>query len=429
MSFLQPSYLWGFLALAIPIAIHLWSKKKVRTIKVGSTKFIAETKSKRSNSIQINEWVLLLLRCLILSLLVLILAQAQSTKKEVTQEIAYIFEPSLLANEQSRALFNNIPLEGRHLFVKDFPEWQAGQDVPLPEEVPQYWQLAQQLDEVPADSVVVFVHAFAKALQGKRPTLNKKVNWVPVEVLTPSTVPFKAVQKKDRIALTTVERDAHSLAFTKIEGTAKEFRLNTSKDSLFLTTQSGTISLPLAQASLVKVALVYDTKLDDQRLFIAAGLKAIATYTGQQIAIEELPATSEINLKNKTHLIWLSEQELPKTDLRSLVYEPDLLASQLIEEASQKKQHKLTRKLSPELVIEKKLVEQLAQWLLIDETLKEALTSIDQRVVSADQLSTKVSNDHTSREGMVSADLSDSLWVVLLLGIIGERLLAKYRTQ
>ena len=42
MSFLQPSYLWALLAIAIPIAIHLWSRKKVRTIRVGSTQYITE---------------------------------------------------------------------------------------------------------------------------------------------------------------------------------------------------------------------------------------------------------------------------------------------------------------------------------------------------------------------------------------------------
>jgi hypothetical protein len=40
MAFLNPLYLWALLGLAIPVAIHLWSRKEGRTIKVGSIKFL-----------------------------------------------------------------------------------------------------------------------------------------------------------------------------------------------------------------------------------------------------------------------------------------------------------------------------------------------------------------------------------------------------
>ena len=173
MTLLQPSYLWGLLALAIPIIIHLWSRKKVRTIKVGSIQFIAPTKSKESNSIQLNEWWLLLLRCLIISILVVILAEPYNTTTPDKEEVAYLFEPSLLSTADGLARFEQIPLEGRRLLQEDFPLWETGDVITNKEVVPNYWQLAREMEELAADSIVVFTHAFAKAVKGKRPTVKK----------------------------------------------------------------------------------------------------------------------------------------------------------------------------------------------------------------------------------------------------------------
>lgn len=401
----------------------------MRTIKVGSTKFITETKSKKSNSIQLNEWVLLLLRCLIISVLVFILAKPQSTKTLASQEIAYVFEPSLLATAQSRARFENIPLAGRRLFTQGFPAYQADEEVVVPEEVPPYWQLAQQLDQIAADSVVVFVHAFAKALQGKRPTINKKVYWVPIEGAAPSTIPLLAVQNKDRITLTTVERDAYSLAFAKTVLPDSQIRLNDNQDSLILSTQDGTKWVPLAKETALNIALIYDQKFTDERLFIAAGIRAVAAYSNKEIAIEERPTTAEMSFNKSTHLIWLSEQQPPKTELRSLLYTPDALARALIEPSTEEEQYQLTQRLTPKQMVKEGFIAQLAQWLLFDESMQEAIAPIDERVVSAAQLATKMTPDMKPQEITMRAAVSDGLWILLLIGIVSERLVSKLRKQ
>ena len=54
MTFLNPTYLWTLLALAVPLAIHLWSRKKVRVIKVGSTRFLESLDPKQTNSVKLN---------------------------------------------------------------------------------------------------------------------------------------------------------------------------------------------------------------------------------------------------------------------------------------------------------------------------------------------------------------------------------------
>ena len=61
MVFLNPLFLWTLLGLSIPIAIHFWSKKKVKTIKIGSTQLLKQLNPKQTSSIRLNQWFLLLL--------------------------------------------------------------------------------------------------------------------------------------------------------------------------------------------------------------------------------------------------------------------------------------------------------------------------------------------------------------------------------
>ena len=53
MSFLNPTYLWALLGLLIPIAIHLWSKKEGKTVKIGSIELLRESDSKQTSIIKI----------------------------------------------------------------------------------------------------------------------------------------------------------------------------------------------------------------------------------------------------------------------------------------------------------------------------------------------------------------------------------------
>ncbi|NND11568.1 MAG: hypothetical protein HKN96_10170, partial [Flavobacteriaceae bacterium] len=100
MTFLYPSYLWALLGLIVPLAIHLWSKKEGKTIKIGSIKLLSEADSKQSRSIKLNEYWLLLLRMLSVALLVFILAEPGFIKKTPTNPLTYIVEPALLEDRK-----------------------------------------------------------------------------------------------------------------------------------------------------------------------------------------------------------------------------------------------------------------------------------------------------------------------------------------
>ncbi|MFO7720744.1 MAG: BatA domain-containing protein, partial [Gillisia sp.] len=108
MIFLNPTYFLALLGLAVPLAIHLWSKKEGRTIKIGSIQLLKQSDPKKSSSIKLNELWLLILRLLVISILVLILTTPQLKLKGKNIPVTYLIEPSLLAYENVKSLIDTL---------------------------------------------------------------------------------------------------------------------------------------------------------------------------------------------------------------------------------------------------------------------------------------------------------------------------------
>jgi hypothetical protein len=75
MSFANPVMLWGFLALVIPIIIHLFNFRKTKRLVFSSTRFLKEVKVATNKRRNIKEWLILLSRLFFISFLVLAFAE------------------------------------------------------------------------------------------------------------------------------------------------------------------------------------------------------------------------------------------------------------------------------------------------------------------------------------------------------------------
>ncbi len=75
MTFLTTSLLFGLAAIAIPIIIHLLNRSKPRPIDWGAMQFLVASSTARSRRVQIEDGILLCLRCLGLALLALAMAR------------------------------------------------------------------------------------------------------------------------------------------------------------------------------------------------------------------------------------------------------------------------------------------------------------------------------------------------------------------
>ena len=75
LQFLSPIFLVGLTALAIPLVIHLWSRRSGKTIKVGTIRFLRASDSHRFSSVKLQDSLLLFVRAVLIVLLVLLLAR------------------------------------------------------------------------------------------------------------------------------------------------------------------------------------------------------------------------------------------------------------------------------------------------------------------------------------------------------------------
>ncbi len=428
MTLLQPSYLWGLLALAIPILIHLWSRKKVRTIKVGSIQFIAPTKSKESNSIQLNEWWLLLLRCLIISTLVVILAQPHITTTPDKEEVAYLFEPSLLSTADGLARFEQIPLEGRRLLQEDFPLWETGDVITNKEAVPNYWQLAREMEELAADSIVVFTHAFAKALQGKRPTIKKNITWISVETTRQNEQPLVAIAHKDSLEIINVLSEAQLLGINKEKVAIRDAALNLAKDSVEIRTNGISRTIAIKEYSPIEITIIYNKKHDAERSYLEAALRAISQFTKREIVITAVSDREKIDTTTIDYLIDLSDNPMMASDTPTLYYRPGEIANSLVVPGPAATTSILTKKLTPKLITEEPLVTQLLTWLNLDQELNIQIGDLDNRVMSLEQLQT-INIPATTMKKEVKSDMSSTFWILLLVLLVSERILSRIRKQ
>ncbi|MBM4017917.1 MAG: VWA domain-containing protein [Planctomycetes bacterium] len=72
---LEQIFLWGLLAVAIPILIHLLNRQKATVVDWGAMRFLLESLTSRSRRILIEEIILMALRCLIVALAALAMAR------------------------------------------------------------------------------------------------------------------------------------------------------------------------------------------------------------------------------------------------------------------------------------------------------------------------------------------------------------------
>jgi Aerotolerance regulator N-terminal len=75
MQFLFPAFLFALAALAIPIIIHLFHFRRFRTVYFTNVRFLREVKEETSNRRKLRDFLVLLMRCLAVSMLVLAFAQ------------------------------------------------------------------------------------------------------------------------------------------------------------------------------------------------------------------------------------------------------------------------------------------------------------------------------------------------------------------
>lgn len=75
MNFLNPLFLFGLAAAAIPVLIHLFTRRKPREVRFPSLEFLSEVNQSEIRRLRLKQWLLLLLRTLAVALLAMAMAR------------------------------------------------------------------------------------------------------------------------------------------------------------------------------------------------------------------------------------------------------------------------------------------------------------------------------------------------------------------
>ncbi|WP_324026211.1 BatA domain-containing protein [Maribacter sp. BPC-D8] len=436
MSFAQPSYLWALLGLLVPIAIHLWSKKEAKTIKIGSVQLLSESKSRQSSSIQLNEWWLLLLRMVIISLITLVMAKPQWKSKVNNSKLTYVIEPELARNENFMSRFIDLQSDQEIRLLKSgLPKNDIENANSEDFSSVDYWSLASEMDALETDSIIVFTNGYAKGLKGARPETNHHINWIVLDSVQTIEKPLLAYQTEKNITLFTTSNSpvVSKIAKKNIE-IGDVYQLASNGDSLLVSSSSSSsisnsTRIPLIQQKTIEVALVYADSLRSDKTYIEAALAALSTYLDREIKVESYLDNEVLENKKTDLTIWLSTKPAPVSAQKTLVFKKDSISNALIKKGEDENTFYLTERINTENAVTGRLTENLLNILDVYKEVIELQAKADIRSVTEADLKTNFIENKASKTHQASWNLNPYLWVFLLILLIVERFVAYKRTQ
>ena len=404
--FTNPLYLFSLAGLAIPIAIHLLSRKEGKVIKLGSVRHVVETSTQQFKGIKLNELVLLALRCAMIIIFSLLLSGLQCTSQG--NEKWVLVEKGLKDLPALNSILDSLEDNdySLHLLDSGFPELKDSSNN-SPEI--NYWQLVEELQQRNLSDVIVFSKNNINHFEGTRTSLPENVHWIS----QPSPAvdfPVKAIRvNSDSVSLIT----GHS-AFDKTYFTTEKISANTSP-------------IAISPQDTIKIALVSDPEFSNDHKIIKAALLAIEKLLLVKINLTETDPSKGLATPIDW-CFWVSSKKLEGVNAKKTIRVELSAANELIEQTDLN-QWIVTKRLNREVALHTNLTNQLAILLLTDETLEDKITANDQRIVS-DSLAWSKAKGGNEIKAAIQYEPADKYLIVLLLVLLViERLLAYRRNQ
>lgn len=323
LTLLQPILLLASTGIIVPIVIHLWHVKQGKTLKVGSLAFLQQSSKQQSTSLKITDWLLLLIRCLLIILLALLLAkpQWQSTQKNNAQKRWLVVD----ANQPLKTyhacksaidslLANNYEL---HLLQKGFPKFALADSNQLANDTLQaqaYWLLYQQLMATNA-SGYVFTDRQLQHFIGTASAIQSRFKWISYSGKDKTNAWLVNAYSTYQDSIVVNISNSTPIG-TTINNTTVAYK-NGEQASVILKDQklslsakpSDTISIDTA----TQVMAIYAREYTADAEYVKAALAAIKAFTKRKLQI--VVTNNVANLpKQMDWLFWLSDSPVITTD-------------------------------------------------------------------------------------------------------------------
>ncbi len=189
MQFLYPIGFFALASLVFPILIHLWRVKTGKTLKIGSISLLSESAASNARSFRLNNLVLLFLRCLLLSLIALLLAkpylQDNSNKKKPAGWILLLQQKLSSIYAAEKQTIDSLLTEGYeiHHFGYGFKRLELRDTATLSKDTLfqnlNYSSLLKQLNHQlpPQFKLYIFASRYAALFDDKLPATHLNLTW------------------------------------------------------------------------------------------------------------------------------------------------------------------------------------------------------------------------------------------------------------
>lgn len=337
LQLLQPIWLWAGAGIIVPVLIHLWHIKKGKILKVGSVIFLQEYSKQTSTSLKISDWFLLILRCLLIILLAILMAEPQWQQASQTEkqkgwllinttnfsETYQHFKPtidSLLQKNYELHRFNSgfdIAELKDSLMIQLSTSNASGS----------YWKLIKQFDEKLTGNkpIYVFTNNQLRNFIGNKEAINKQIKWFTYSPKDTKEEWLHSAYKtlNDSIKIVTKNSTetgtyitAETIAFKG--GKEGNYTINKQKNIISLNTKN-TILIDTSRL----LVTIFSDKYGTDATYVKAAIDAIQQFTKKQIFCSIINDLNKLS-QNADLVFWLSEIPLQKLGKKSIVIQYSL---------------------------------------------------------------------------------------------------------
>ena len=326
---LQSIWMAAAAGIIIPGIIHFWNRKQSKILKIGSISLLTQSYKQQAKSLQLQERLLLLLRCLLILLIALLLShpvweeQPDAAKrkgwvmmeKQGLQETYARFKPvidSLIMKENEFHYFDaGFEKQNLKTILKNKKDSFSHNNA-------SYWSLLTSLDQqVPATlPVYLFTTNSLKSFTGDRPKVAVNLQWYTY------TSGDSVSEWLAKTYLTTADSIRLITAASNPSGTAYFFRDApfASQNTMNYTIQTGdNISVsykgqqPVTVDTTTLKITIFTDKYPNDAAYVKAAFEAIRQYSKRKINVSLVNNYAEIPL-HQDWVFWLSDQPVPAID-------------------------------------------------------------------------------------------------------------------
>ncbi len=314
-------------AVAIPLIIHWWNNRQQKTLLVGSIAFLASDTKQRVQNRRIDEWLLLIVRCVMIILLSLLLAQPVWKKvAEANKEKGWVLaERNMLQQnyDQHKTLIDSLMQAGYtfRYFEPGFKQerWpdalQPSRDS-VHNTVISYRTLFVAADRQAPTGVPLYIFTGNRLQQftGVQPATARRVQWhtaVPADSVV-TFIKQAYLTTTDSIRVITGNSDVHATSYT----TQQLPRLPGATNNYHVGIQNGQLAVAVNNADYIPVdtttlnITLFTDRYNSDLKYCKAALEAIQQFTQKRIRLVTVNTIAGIPQK-QDWLFWLSEQPMP----------------------------------------------------------------------------------------------------------------------